>query len=93
MRSPVPRLYACLGIHGYSTSGMAVARREATRLAGMELPSVKAGPQAAELAAAAQRAAQLGAQGVLAIGAPRFMAEGVAALRKAGVSQYIFALS
>ncbi|MDO8286689.1 MAG: ABC transporter substrate-binding protein [Rhodoferax sp.] len=75
------------------SSGVAVAEQEAARLAGMELKGVKSGTQAAQLTAAAQQTAQFGAQGVLVVGAPRFMAEGVAALRKAGVSQPIFVLS
>jgi branched-chain amino acid transport system substrate-binding protein len=37
--------------------------------------------------------AGFGSHGVLVVGAPRFMAEGVAALRKAGVSQSLFVLS
>lgn len=75
------------------SSGVAVAEQEAARLAGMELKGVKSGTQAAQLTAATQQTAQFGAQGVLVVGAPRFMAEGVAALRKAGVSQPIFVLS
>lgn len=43
----------------------------------------------AALDAAAERVAKLDAQTVLVLGAPRFMADGIAALRKAGVSQSI----
>jgi branched-chain amino acid transport system substrate-binding protein len=75
------------------TSGMAVAQQEAARIAGMELKGVKSAMDSAQLAAAALQTAQLGAQGVLVLGAPRFMAEGVAALRKSGASQSIFVLS
>lgn len=75
------------------TSGMAVAQEAASRSAGLELKGVKSAPEAPALATASQQIATLGGQGVLVLGAPRFMAEGVAALRKAGVSQSIFVLS
>lgn len=75
------------------TSGMAVAQEAASRSAGLELKGVKSAPEAPALATASQQIAALGGQGVLVLGAPRFMAEGVAALRKAGVSQSIFVLS
>lgn len=75
------------------TSGMAVAQEAASRSAGLELKGVKSAPEAPALAAASQQIVALGGQGVLVLGAPRFMAEGVAALRKAGVSQSIFVLS
>jgi branched-chain amino acid transport system substrate-binding protein len=75
------------------TSGMAVAQEAASRSTGLELKGVKSAPEAPALAAASQQIVALGGQGVLVLGAPRFMAEGVAALRKAGVSQSIFVLS
>jgi branched-chain amino acid transport system substrate-binding protein len=75
------------------TSGMAVAQEAASRSAGLELKGVKSAPEAPALATASQQIVALGGQGVLVLGAPRFMAEGVAALRKAGVSQSIFVLS
>lgn len=75
------------------TSGMAVAQEAASRSAGLELKGVKSAPDAPALATASQQIVALGGQGVLVLGAPRFMAEGVAALRKAGVSQSIFVLS
>lgn len=75
------------------TSAMAMARQEAARVGGMTLTGVQSGADATQLADAATRVAQGEAQGVLIVGAPRFMAEGVAALRKAGVSQSLFALS
>lgn len=74
-------------------SGMAVAEEAAKATGGMQLQGVKSAPEAPALAAAAAQVAALGSQGVLVLGAPRFMAEGVAALRKAGVSQSIFVLS
>jgi len=45
------------------------------------------------LAKAAEDVARLNAQGVIVVGAPPFMAQGVAQLRKAGVTQTIFVLS
>ncbi|MFI5445330.1 ABC transporter substrate-binding protein [Polaromonas sp. UC242_47] len=74
-------------------SGMAVAQEAAGRVAGLDVKGVKSGLDAAALAAAAKQVATLGGQGVLVLGAPRFMADGVAALRKAGVSQSLFVLS
>ncbi|MFY9511165.1 MAG: ABC transporter substrate-binding protein, partial [Rubrivivax sp.] len=41
----------------------------------------------------AAKVAQSGAQAAVVLGAPRFMADGVAELRKAGIGQFIFALS
>ncbi|AMO25589.1 hypothetical protein UC35_19570 [Ramlibacter tataouinensis] len=75
------------------SSGIQVAQQEASRTGGIEIKGVKSATEAAALTAAAQEMAKLGSQGVLIVGAPRFMAEGVAALRKAGVSQSIFVLS
>jgi branched-chain amino acid transport system substrate-binding protein len=75
------------------TSGMAVAEQAAAAAKGMELKGVKSGTDAAALAAASQAVGALEGQGVLVLGAPRFMADGVAALRKAGVSKSIFVLS
>ena len=83
-------LYQDLAI---GTSGWAVAE-EAGKAAGeLELTGVKSGTPPEALAAAAAAVAKLEPQGVLVVGAPRFMAEGVAALRKAGVSQSLFVLS
>ncbi|MDQ3058968.1 MAG: ABC transporter substrate-binding protein [Pseudomonadota bacterium] len=74
------------------TSGMAVAEQEARRL-GIELKGVKSGNDAGALNEASRQLAAQGAQGALVLGAPRFMADGVASLRKAGVSQSIAVLS
>lgn len=74
-------------------SGMAVAEQEARRVTGLELTGLKSASDADSMAATSQQLAKLGAQGVLVLGAPRFMADGVASLRKAGVSQSIFVLS
>jgi branched-chain amino acid transport system substrate-binding protein len=75
------------------TSGWAVAEETAKSAPGIEIKGVKSTPEAASLAAAAQQIKQMDSQSVLVLGAPRYMAEGVAALRKAGVSQSIFILS
>jgi branched-chain amino acid transport system substrate-binding protein len=75
------------------TSGMQMAQEEANRTGGIAIKGVKSATDVAALTAAAQEMARLDCQGVLVIGAPRFMAEGVAALRKAGVSQTILVLS
>lgn len=82
-------LYQDLAI---GTSGMAMAE-QAAKSNGLALQGVKTAPDAPALAAAAQQVARLESQGVLVVGAPRFMAEGVAALRKAGVSKSLFVLS
>lgn len=82
-------LYQDLAI---GTSGMAMAE-QAAKSNGLALQGVKTAPDAPALAAAALQVAKLDSQGVLVVGAPRFMAEGVAALRKAGVSKSLFVLS
>jgi len=83
-------LYQDLAI---GTSGWAVAEQTAREAGGLTLNGVKSGTEAAALVAAAQQVKQLEPQSVLIVGAPRFMADGVAALRKAGVSQSLFVLS
>jgi ABC-type branched-subunit amino acid transport system substrate-binding protein len=75
------------------TSGMAMAQQAATQIGGVELKGVMSGADAPALAAASKQVAAQLPQGVLILGAPRFMADGVAALRKASVSQALFALS
>ena len=75
------------------TSGWAVAEEAAKDAGGLELKGVKSKTDPASLAAAAQELSQQDPQAVLVVGAPRFMADGVAALRKAGVSQLVFVLS
>lgn len=75
------------------TSGWAVAEETAKDAAGLDLKGVKSAMELPALVAAAQQVKQLDPQAVLVVGAPRFMADGVAALRKAGVSQSLFVLS
>ena len=74
-------------------SGMNMAEQEAKRVGGMDIQGVKSADTAAALTGASQQIATQSAQGVLILGAPHFMAEGVASLRKAGVSQSLFTLS
>ena len=74
-------------------SGWAMAQEAAGTAAGLDLKGVKSATDAPSLAAAAQQVAKAEPQGVLVVGAPRFMADGIAALRKAGVSQSVFVLS
>jgi branched-chain amino acid transport system substrate-binding protein len=83
-------LYQSLQI---GTSGWAMAQEAAAKSGGLDLKGVVSAPEAAPLAAAAAQVGKLEPQGVLVIGAPRFMAEGIAALRKAGVTQSVFVLS
>jgi ABC-type branched-subunit amino acid transport system substrate-binding protein len=75
------------------TSGVAVAQEEATRGGGVTLQSAMSKTDLPALEAAAKQVASQSPQGVLVIGSPRFMADSVVALRKAGVSQSIFVLS
>ena len=75
------------------TSGMKVVADEAARLTGMEIKGVQSAFNPAEMAKASQEVFKLNPQGVLVIGAPPFSANGVAQLRKAGVSQTIFVLA
>lgn len=75
------------------TSGWAMAEQAAQTEGFADFKGVKSAPEAPALAAAAGQVKALEPQAVLVVGAPRFMAEGVAALRKAGVSQSLFVLS
>lgn len=73
-------------------SGVKVVADEAARLTGMEVKGFQSTIDPAELAKASQEVFKLNPQGVLVIGNPPFTANGVAQLRKAGVSQSIFIL-
>ena len=75
------------------TSGMAVALQVAKVKQGVDIKGVKSAITPVELANASKEVAVQNPQGVLIVGTPRFMADGVAAVRKAGVSQAIFVLS
>lgn len=74
-------------------SGVQAAQAEATRVGGLELVTVKSGTDPGALVEAGKQVAAMDAPGVLIIGAPRFMVDGVVALRKAGVSRALFVLS
>jgi ABC-type branched-subunit amino acid transport system substrate-binding protein len=82
-------LYQDLAI---GTSGWAMAE-QAGKDSKLELKGVKSGTDAAALEKATKELNQLNSQAVLIVGAPRFMADGVAALRKGGTSQMLFVLS
>lgn len=75
------------------TSGMKVVADEVDKNKGLEVKGVQGTLDPAVLAKAAEDVARLNAQGVIVVGAPPFMAQGVAQLRKAGVTQTIFVLS
>lgn len=75
------------------TSGMKVVADEVAKNKGLEVKGVQGTLDPAVLAKAAADVAKLNAQGVIVVGAPPFMAQGVAQLRKAGVTQTIFVLS
>jgi branched-chain amino acid transport system substrate-binding protein len=74
-------------------SGMQVAQAEANRAGGLELLPVKASPSASALVEASARIASLDVPGVLILGAPSFMVDGVVALRRAKVHRSLFVLS
>lgn len=77
------------------TAGLKVVQELAAQ-AGQTPLSVSgtlAKPDADALAAAATQALAAQPQAVVVIGAPKFMADAVAALRKAGARQFLFALS
>jgi len=75
------------------TSGLAMANEAAKRVGGIELKPFESTLEIPSLAAAAGKLAQSNSQAAIVLGAPRFMADGVAELRKAGMRQFIFALS
>ncbi len=74
------------------TSGLAVAQAAAKGGAGLELSAFEGTVELPTIAAAAEKLKASGAQAALVLGAPRFAVDGVAALRKAGMAQFIFAL-
>jgi len=75
------------------TSGLAMAAEAAKRVGGIELKPFESTLDIPSLAATAARLVAVNPQAALVLGAPRFMADGVAELRKAGLQQFIFALS
>ena len=75
------------------TGGVKVVADEAARLTGMEIKGFQSVFKPEEQAKAAEEVFKYNPQGVVVIGAPPFSAGGVAALRKAGVTQSIFILA
>lgn len=73
-------------------SGIKVVTDEAARLTGMDVKGYQSAFKPEEQAKAAEEVFKSSPQGVIVIGAPPFTAGGVAALRKAGVTQSIFIL-
>ncbi len=75
------------------TSGLAVAVEAAKRIGTLAVVPFPATLEQPSLAAAATKLHAAETQAALVVGAPRFMADGVAELRRAGVTQFVFALS
>ncbi len=75
------------------TGGVKVVADEAARLTGMEIKGYQSVFKPEEQAKAAEEVFKYNPQGVIVIGAPPFSAGGVAALRKAGVTQSVFILA
>ncbi len=75
------------------TGGVKVVADEAARLTGMEIKGFQSVFKPEDQAKAAEEVFKYNPQGVVVIGAPPFAAGGVAALRKAGVTQSIFILA
>lgn len=74
-------------------SGMKTVADEVAHLKDMQVQGVQGSMDPAQMEKAAAEVAKIGAQGYIVIGAPPFSAGGVAALRKLGVSQFIFLLT
>jgi branched-chain amino acid transport system substrate-binding protein len=75
------------------TSGLAMAQAAANASGKLKVLPFEATAEIPSITAAAKNVAQSGAKAVLVVGAPRFMADGVAQLRAAGGGQFVFALS
>jgi branched-chain amino acid transport system substrate-binding protein len=74
------------------TSALAMAQR-AGKEQGVQITPFVSTKDRAPLAEAADKVAASHPQSVLVVGAPPFMAEGIAALTRAGVRQFVYALS
>jgi ABC-type branched-subunit amino acid transport system substrate-binding protein len=74
-------------------SGAKVALAEGNRIGGLEVRTVTAAAGAPGLAKASAEVAAQNPQGVLIVGVPNFVADGLLAVRKAGISQPVFVLS
>ena len=74
------------------TSGLAMAQDFAKQSGKLTLKPFEATLEPGSVDAAAGKIAQAEPQAVMLLGAPRYMADAVAALRKAGLHRFIFAL-
>jgi branched-chain amino acid transport system substrate-binding protein len=84
-------LYQTLPI---GAAGMAVAKELADKSNGqLTIKGTEAKHEDSALAEAARTVSAASPQGVLLVGTPKFMADGLKALRTAGVRQFVFALS
>jgi ABC-type branched-subunit amino acid transport system substrate-binding protein len=75
------------------TSGLAMTQAAAAATGKLKIVPFEATAEVPSIAAAAKNVAKSGAKAVLVVGAPRFMADGIAQLRAAGGGQFVFALS
>ena len=75
------------------TSGLAMAQAAATATGKLKVTPFEATAEIPSLQAAAKKVLASGAKAVLVVGAPRFMADGVAQVRALGGGQFVFALS
>jgi ABC-type branched-subunit amino acid transport system substrate-binding protein len=75
------------------TSGLAVAQASATASGKLKVVPFEATAEIPSLAAAAAKVVKSSAKAVLVVGAPPFMANGVAQVRALGGGQFVFALS
>ena len=76
------------------TSGLSMTQAAAAASGKLKILPFEATAEIPSLAAAAKNVVKSGAKAVLVVGAPRFMADGIAQLRAAGAaSQFVFALS
>lgn len=75
------------------TSGLAMAQAAATATGKLKVMPFEATAEIPSLQAAAKKVLASGAKAVLVVGAPRFMADGVAQVRALGGGQFVFALS
>jgi branched-chain amino acid transport system substrate-binding protein len=74
-------------------SGALVALKEGARIGGLQVKTVTSAGDAAALTVGSSSVSAQNPQGVLIVGVPNFVADALAALRKAGVSQPVFVLS
>ena len=75
------------------TSGLAMTQAAAAATGKLKVVPFEATAEIPSLTAAATSVVKSGVKAVLVVGAPRFMADGIAQLRAAGGGQFVFALS